>query len=517
MAETDDLLGWVDLLRLDASRKLEHGRKAELGQFLTPAPIARLMAGMLKDTCEEVQLLDPGAGVGTLFAAAVAEFCRREVRPPAVHVMAYEIDPKLAEYLSDTVRACEAACHRVGMRFTAEIVPADFLACAGDLLTGDFFAAPTGARFNYALLNPPYRKITNDSEARSLLRRIGIETSNLYSGFMAATVKLLRAGGEMVAITPRSFANGRYFRPFRRLFLQEMALRRLHVFESRQQAFRDDEVLQENIIVHAVKGGRKSVRVFVTSGAGPEDTMPLSRVLDYDRVVRSGDPESFIHITPDDLGDQVAGRMASLQAELADLGLTVSTGRVVDFRARSFLRGEPGPGTAPLIWPLHFAKGYIAWPKVGRKPNAIVDGDRTREQLVPNEPYVLVRRFSAKEERRRVVAAVYDPARIACARVGYENHLNYFHRNGGGLDLPLARGLAAFLNSTLVDAYFRQFNGHTQVNATDLRCLRYPKAEQLRALGQRIGAEFPPQSDLDEMVEQELLPMVADPKRVNPV
>jgi adenine-specific DNA-methyltransferase len=517
MTKADDLLGWVDLLRLDASRKLEGGRRAQLGQFLTPAPVARLMAAMLKEAPEQVRLLDPGAGVGTLFAAAVAEFCGREGRPRAIRVTAYEIDPKLAEYLPDTFGLCEAACRSAGIAFSAELVKGDFLACAADLLAGDLFTAPRGGAYTCTLLNPPYRKINRNSDARALLRRIGVETSNLYTAFLAAAVQLLEAGGEMVAITPRSFANGRYFRPFRRLFLREMALRRLHVFESRQQAFREEDVLQENVIVHAVKGGRRSARVFVTSGAGPEDAMPLSRVLDYERVVRPGDPECFIHISPDDLGEQAAARVSTLEATLADLGLTVSTGRVVDFRARPFLRPEPGSGTAPLIWPTHFAKGSITWPKEGRKPNAIAVVDRIRDQLVPNEPYVLVRRFSAKEERRRVVAAVYDPARIPGERVGFENHLNYYHRNGGGLDLPLARGLAAFLNSTLVDVYFRQFNGHTQVNATDLRCLRYPGAEQLRALGRHIGPDFPAQADVDELVEQELFPMVADPKRVNPV
>ena len=50
------------------------------------------------------------------------------VRPRAIHVTAYEIDPKLADYLPDTFRACRAACQRAGIRFTSELVRADFLA-----------------------------------------------------------------------------------------------------------------------------------------------------------------------------------------------------------------------------------------------------------------------------------------------------------------------------------------------------------------------------------------------------
>jgi adenine-specific DNA-methyltransferase len=52
--------------------------------------------------------------------------------------------------------------------------------------------------------------------------------------------------------------------------------------------------------------------------------------------------------------------------------------------------------------------------------------------------------------------------------------LDYFHVNGHGLTMSLAKGLAAFLNSMVVDVYYRPFNGHTRVNATDLRRLNYP-------------------------------------------
>jgi hypothetical protein len=108
------------------------------------------------------------------------------------------------------------------------------------------------------------------------------------------------------------------------------------------------------------------------------------------------------------------------------------------------------------------------------------------------------------QESRRIVACVYDPAQILAPLVGFENHLNYFHVQGCGLPRDLAKGLAAFLNSTPVDVYFRQFNGHTQVNATDLRRLNYPTKEQLQRLGRKVGELALEQSELDALAEKEL-------------
>jgi adenine-specific DNA-methyltransferase len=293
-----------------------------------------------------------------------------------------------------------------------------------------------------------------------------------------------------------------------------MTLRHLHTFVSREDAFREDDVLQETVVFRAVKGAEQA-RITVTSSTGPSDAAMTSQTVDYAQVVRPDDPQSFIRILTDDLAHQIAARMAACRTTLADLGLTVSTGRVVDFRARDQLREKQEKGTVPLVWPAHFNGGYVAWPKEGaRKPEHFLSAPAVKDQLVPNEPYVLVRRFSAKEERRRVIAAVYDPGRIRCDAVGFENHLNYFHRSGRGLEMRLARGLAAFLNSTVVDQYFRQFSGHTQVNATDLRNMRYPTREQLERMGGAIGDDFPDQAGVDTLVAAELFesdPLVLTP------
>jgi adenine-specific DNA-methyltransferase len=88
--------------------------------------------------------------------------------------------------------------------------------------------------------------------------------------------------------------------------------------------------------------------------------------------------------------------------------------------------------------------------------------------------------------------------------VGFENHLNYFHASGHGLDRSLAVGLFAFLNSTVVDQYFRRFSGHTQVNATDLRTLAYPDRDTLQAMGREMKALDLSQEEIDELVSKHL-------------
>lgn len=238
----------------------------------------------------------------------------------------------------------------------------------------------------------------------------------------------------------------------------------------------------------------------ISGSSGPEDHGVSMHDVAFDEVVQPNDPQSFIHLMPDDLARRVTARLAHFHSTLQDLGLAVSTGRVVAFRAQEHLQAQPGAQTVPLIYPLHLRSGAVEWPQPGaRKPNALALNAKTRDLTVPNGHYVLVKRFSAKEETKRIVASIHDPDRVPGTVVGFENHLNYFHRQNHGLDAGLAKGLAAYLNSSLVDTYFRQFNGHTQVNATDLRSLPYPTEAQLHALGEQIGETFPTQQDLDAL------------------
>lgn len=479
-------------------------RREELGQFLTATPVADFMASMFGRLPRAVRLLDAGAGAGSLTASFVSRCCELHDGVRAIDATLYELDREILDALADTMRECEHRCAEAGIRFTFTIHSADFIQEMSARLAGDLFRTPPPA-FDVAIANPPYRKINTNSTERRALRSVGVETSNLYTGFIALIHRLLVPCGQLVGITPRSFCNGPYFRPFREDFLSNLELHRIHIFESRQAVFRDDSVLQENIIFHAVKGCNQPNEIIISSSSGEHGDEITETRFPFNEIVHLHDAEKFIHIPSSPIHAEAKETMDGLRSSLTSLGLTVSTGRVVDFRLKDALRKEPERGTVPLLYPCHFNGGTVHWPKLeARKPNAILDNDETRPWLVPSGVYLLTKRFTSKEEPRRLVACLFDPNLVKTERVGFENHLNYFHARGHGLDRSLAGGLFAFLNSTVVDQYFRRFSGHTQVNATDLRTLPYPDRDTLEAMGREMKALDLSQDEIDQLVTKHL-------------
>lgn len=463
----DDLLARAESRRVAALAAVDPRRQVNLGQFFTPARAAALIASLpaLDELAGPVRVLDPGAGSGSLTAAMVA---RLDAEHPglAVHVVAVEKDPAVWPWLRETLADCDA---RPGV--TTELVEADYLDAATGLTPDPRVRGP----FDLVIMNPPYGKLAAADAGRRAVSLEHVDTPNLYAAFWALGVAALAPAGQCVAIVPRSWANGTYFSSFRRWLLDRLRLDVLHVFESRSTVFRDTGVLQENVIVSGTRTTARGSSVVLSASVGHADEVTRQTV-PAAAVVQPGDVHQFVRFT-----DGAASVPGAACHTLDSLGLSVSTGRVVDFRARAYLSMDPDePDTVPLIYPGNVRAGGIDWPRNMGKPQAfrVVD-DVAQRLLVPAGVYTIVKRFSSKEERRRVVAGVWDRPGLPA----FENHVNYFHERGNPLPVDLARGLSVWLNSSAVDELFRTFSGHTQVNAGDLRTLPYPSRGDLARLG----------------------------------
>lgn len=492
---------YADRLGQAYGRVLAPATRKRLGHYLTPPAIASFMGGHIAACGKRLRMLDPALGTGTLAAAACEAVATSTSPPDSIELIAHEVDLGLAPFVQASLAHLEQWVTARGIRFHAEVKWQDFLTANAGALRIGLFA--DGEAFDAVICNPPYFKLPRRDPRVSALGEVVHGQPNAYGLFMAVGAALLRDGGRFVYITPRSFASGPYFRKFREWFFDRVLPTHLHVFESRTEAF--DQVLQETVITVGKRIGhaaqpRSFVQLSVSEGAH-DVVIRRQRELAIRNVLPRTCTGRILYLPASREHDRIRSLAARWRGSLHAFGWEVSTGPVVAFRAAKFLRPSSNGKTVPLLWLQHVAPMIVSWPRTTRKPEHLVASAESAKVLVSNRNYVLLRRFSAKEERRRLVAAPYLASDHAFQFLGLENHLNYVHKPGGQLSPDEAFGLAALLNSSLMDTWFRIGSGNTQVSATELRAMPLPDLNCIRRIGRRSRS---PNADLEGIVESEL-------------
>ncbi|MDR2921743.1 MAG: Eco57I restriction-modification methylase domain-containing protein [Treponema sp.] len=456
----------LDTRRMQRISSVGNNHKEKFAQYLTPVEIASFMAKITMRyfrPADVINILDPGAGTGILSCSLITEIAEKS--NAAVNLDAYEIDGSILSELEQSYKTIQSI-----KKFNYQIFDNDFIADVGsEIARGD------KKKYDVIIMNPPYRKINTNTVYKNVLHDISIDTVNTYSAFIAIGIKMLADNGILTAIVPRSFCNGLYFLPFRRLLYDNTAIKHLHIFESRRDNFKEENVLQENIIIVLKKTADKSGNVTVSYSKEKHFAGFLEKDVTLDDVINTGDAQCYISI-PNYSGKTVDVPLTHTHKEL---GFEISTGPVVDFRVKEKLRYDTGG--VPLLYAVHIRNCKITWPVVSRKPNAIFLDEQEKEKICFKKGYyILLKRFTTKEEKHRIQAALLTPDDLSAEYFTVENHLNIIHNNKHGLDKDLAVNLVVYLNSDYCDAFFRTFSGHTQVNATDLRNMKYPDVETMR-------------------------------------
>jgi adenine-specific DNA-methyltransferase len=441
------------------NRKQRTENQILLAQYFTPPAIADFMSKMFTRTPSKPSILDAGAGEGVLGISLLKQV------DSSSDIIFVEYDQLTYETLNDNLKTYSN--HNVKTY-------------VGDFIKYALKWKSENKLFSNIIINPPYFKLSVSSESSVLLRQNGIIVTNIYAAFMWLSLQLLKEGGEMVAIVPRSFCNGVYFKQFREAIVRNYSIDSIHIFESRDKVFSGDSVLQENIIIKISKAQQAPFVVITYS----EDNLfsdITERIANKDLVLNPQDDDHIIHIPGK---DQTVILEHELHTRLNELGLSVSTGPIVDFRSRDQISPNYKNGSVPLLYSQHMNGYHIEWP--------INNFKKAGQYYIPSESkntfpldgyYVAVRRFSSKEEKRRIFAAVVDPKSIHADRITFENHLNFFHIQKKGLEEDIALGLCAYLNSSILDEHFRKLSGHTQVNVGDLKKIPYPNIQQLKKIG----------------------------------
>jgi adenine-specific DNA-methyltransferase len=307
--------------------------------------------------------------------------------------------------------------------------------------------------------NPPFGRIRLTQVERAFFVRSLKGHANLYGLFLDVALRMSR--GLIGYVMPTSWLSGDYFSAIRELVSRERPLRSLRFIESRSAVFVG--VLQEMCL--AVLGQRSSHREITIYGG-------LNGGGRWLASVDTGRPWFMARTAAD---AELLRAAARSKYRLSDYEFSVHTGPLVWNRHRDQLSMEPSAETTPIVWSDAVRAGQPVDYAASRRSQLhfALDGMR---HLVLNDEAVLVKRTTAKEQARRVVAAPFaSPPAVV------ENHLNVVTARNAVPKVPVDV-LAALLNSEPVDRLFRSLSGSVAVSATELTALPLPAPNALAGL-----------------------------------
>lgn len=472
----DDVLQRIATLTKKQSQSIDVSRKERFSQYFTEGAVAKQMASMLS-VGGGARIGDHGAGTGILGATVLAHAVdTMPLKGKPFTLKAYEID--------ELLHASFARCMEEVSDFAAGLCkPAPNISLKGDFteLANDLCFGRGHEQLDAVILNPPYKKLNQGTALAQLMRSNLVSTPNLYAAFIVLSVLMLRPGGQMVAIVPRSFTNGTYFRGFRTWLRQQGAIDWFVRYKRRSNVFRGDNVLQENVTFRFVRGVKQCDRVRVSLCDSPESP-PV-----FESMVPTRDvfPEEtdIIYVPANAAELNALHKMRQLPYSADELGLSISTGKLEDFRVREYLcHSIPDGKWAPVIYSQHWERGstQMAWSSStsNGKPACLKLNSDTIKKTIPRGNYVLVKRISANDDRtgRCNPCVLTEDMDLPGDVWSVDNHLQVISATKGKMSRSLAGELAAYLESQDVDHVLRLVSGTTQLNRADLMQLRFPES-----------------------------------------
>ena len=455
--------------------------RKKYGQFFTSKETARFMAGLyyIPDNKSKVSILDAGAGSGIL-SCALLERLEQIDSIQMVELTCYENDDNILELLSENLQACrEKSRKNVQIKIiTDNYITSQYLDF-NHMIGGN----PNSPKYDFVIGNPPYMKIPKDAPEATAMPEVCYGAPNLYFIFAAMGLFNLDSEGEMVYIIPRSWTSGAYFKRFRQYFLTEGKLEHIHLFVSRNKVFDKEDVLQETIIIKVKKINQTPEKVTITSSQSNNDFDNItSLTVPYSLVVSGSD--YYVYLVTDEKEVSVLERLHRFDKTLPDIGLKMKTGLTVDFRNREILRDDAEEGAIPLFYSQHIKQGEVQFPIKKEHEYVVTDQKGLMQE---NRNYLFVKRFTAKEERRRLQCGVYLSKKYPqYKKISTQNKINFVDGLITEMSECLVYGLYVIFNSTLYDEYYRILNGSTQVNSTEINAMPVPDLESIQEMGRTL-------------------------------
>lgn len=462
-------------------QSMDKTQRKKIGQFFTSKATAEFMASMIINKKENLEILDPGSGSGILSAALIDKLQNTCVK--TINLTLYENDENVLPLLHNNI---EYISQNSRITVNYKIIEKNYILENKEDFNATLLSHKNLNKYDFIICNPPYLKISKDAPEALGMSSVCFGAPNMYFLFMSMALFQLKENAEMVFIIPRSWTSGAYFKRFREYLLLEGKIKHIHLFVSRDKVFDKENVLQETIIISVIKTKENYDSIKISSTESNSDFKYISEFIIPYKLAVSDDENQFVYLPINQEEVDVLNKVHKFKNTLQEIGIKLKTGLTVGFRNSELLHEKSNDQTVPVIYSAHFKDGSINFPVETDKKQYI---ETHRKGLIQeNKDYLFIKRFTSKEEKRRIQPAIY--LKDMCEKYEYistDNKINFIDTiDKSRLTTEEIYGLFVVFNSTLYDKYYRILNGSTQVNATEINYMHVPSRSELIKMGQII-------------------------------
>ena len=452
--------------------------RSEMGAYYTPPPLVSRLLDLAEKSGVDfahATVIDPACGGGAFLAPAALRMLKKDkgsspewvLRRISRRLKGIEIDP-FAAWMSSVLleSVLMPLCVKAKRRLPEDTI-----------IVGDALRQENIAGYDLVIGNPPYGRVTLDTQMREKYSRSLFGHANLYGLFTDLAVRMTKENSGVVAfLTPTSFLGGQYFTALRTLLTEKTTPIAFDFVSDRDGVF--DDVLQETMLT-TFKAGQHNVRAQISSlipkGLNKAKIEKIGNV----EIEKGGATWLLPRVKADFL---FLNKLKTMPMRLSDLGFSVSTGQLVWNRFKSQLRTSKGKNSYPLIWAESITSKGFRFSADRKNHVPYIDIEPKQDFLVTRAKCVLVQRTTSKEQDRRILAAILPQEFIdETGGVVVENHINIVYSNGLFSEVQ-PEVIAVLLNSQVVDRAFRCISGSVAVSAYELNSIPLPSLEQVREI-----------------------------------
>lgn len=478
----DTLIKLIEQQQIQYSERQNKKYLKNNSQFFTPNDIALKMVKTIDikkySHNEELYILEPAAGFGILIVSLIYYIINfNDVAIKRIIVDAYELEKEISIVLDTNLNFLKHLLqqnHNITLEYN--VINGNFI-----LLNESTWKTKNRIlKYDIIISNPPFDKINQSSKEAIVMKDIIYGQPNIYSLFIAMSLKLLKKSGTYVVLSPRNYLNGTYTIKLREFILKNYSLIHLHSFEKRSIF---NLVSQEIIIATYLGTKLENNDVKISYNGTPSFTTKFINLISDKKTKSLMLPKSRENL-------KVFNLFSNFKYQLKDINLKISVGPVVQFREKNIYKDIYTPGKSyPLLVSIDILENniinYYNRKNIRKTHNKSISNESNR--LIKNSNYVIARKVTSKNCTNLLIAAVLNKDYFDADKIGLDNNLVYFHKlDNSSLSIEEAYGIYCFISSSYFKEVYSLINGTHTINISDFDNIRFPSNKILTALGIEI-------------------------------